>query len=177
MKYIAFLRAINVGGNRVVKMDRLRAMFEDLGYSEVATFIASGTVAFTSASADALALEAQIERKLARELGYEVATFLRTVQEVSAIARHDPFEAGPTAVASTLMIGFLRSAPAKAVRERVMGYRSDNDDFHVRGRELYWLVRPNVLGSKVSGALLEKALGPTTLRNVTTVRRLAARYG
>lgn len=177
MKYVAFLRAINVGGNRVVKMDRLRALFEDLGYSGVATFIASGNVLFTSASADAAALEARIERHLAKALGYEVATFVRTADELAAIARHDPFTLGSSAEKTTLMIAFLRSAPSPAARERVMSLRTASDDFHVRGRELYWLLRSNFSQSTVSGSALEKALGPATMRSITTVRKLAARCG
>ena len=37
-RYVAFLRAINVGGH-VVKMDHLRQLFESLGFSSVETFI------------------------------------------------------------------------------------------------------------------------------------------
>ena len=75
--YIAFLRAINVGG-RTVKMDRLRGLFEHLGYADVETFIASGNVIFQSPAEDTRALEQQIEAHLAASLGYEVATFVRT---------------------------------------------------------------------------------------------------
>ena len=75
--YIAFLRAINVGG-RTVKMDRLRGLFEQVGYADVETFIASGNVIFRSPAEDTQALERQIEAHLAASLGYEVAAFVRT---------------------------------------------------------------------------------------------------
>jgi uncharacterized protein (DUF1697 family) len=44
-KYVAFLRAINVGGH-TVKMDHLRRLFEALGFTNVETFIASSDVVF-----------------------------------------------------------------------------------------------------------------------------------
>src|SRR6185369_8391120 len=60
-KYVAFLRAINVGGH-VVKMDQLRALFEALGFANVETFIASGNVIFDSKSKNVAALERKIDR-------------------------------------------------------------------------------------------------------------------
>src|SRR4051794_680361 len=89
-RYIAFLRAINVGG-RVVKMDRLRAAFEVMGFANVSSFIASGNIVFDAADEDPVALERQIEDRLRQTLGYEVATFLRTASELAAIAAHRPF--------------------------------------------------------------------------------------
>ena len=66
---IAFLRAINVGGH-TVKMDRLRTLFEELGYANVATYIASGNVIFEMPRMSTQTLEAQIEHHLQQALGY-----------------------------------------------------------------------------------------------------------
>ncbi len=73
-RYFAFLRAINVGGH-VVKVDRLRQIFESLGVSSVETFIASGNVIFESTSKSVRILEKRIESGLREALGYEVVTF------------------------------------------------------------------------------------------------------
>jgi uncharacterized protein (DUF1697 family) len=177
MLFIAFLRAINVGGH-VVKMDRLRVLFAELGFSAVETFIASGNVIFETPSADAPALEQQIERHMRPALGYEVATFLRTPAEVTAVGAYQPFDAAElAAVGSSLHVGFLRAAPPAAAQEKLLDLRTPTDDFHTHGRELYWLRRAPINESRITGALLEKTLGmPATLRNVTTVRRLAAKY-
>src|SRR5688500_4990017 len=85
MRYAAFLRAINVGGH-IVKMDALRLLCEQCGVSKVETVIASGNVLFESRAA-APALEKKIEAHLQKSLGYEVATFVRTVEELEAIVR------------------------------------------------------------------------------------------
>ena len=56
-----------------------------------------------------------------------------------------------------------------------MSYRSEDDDFHVHGREMYWRPSGRISDSKITGAMLEKALKlPATMRNLTTVRKLAA---
>lgn len=88
--YIAFLRAINVGG-RVVKMERLRALFAELGFANVRTYIQSGNVFFETAETDRSALTLRIEQHLHQALGYEVATLLRTIPEVEQALRLDPF--------------------------------------------------------------------------------------
>jgi Protein of unknown function (DUF1697) len=76
-RFIAFLRAINVGGGRTVKMQSLRQVFESLGFSRVTTFIASGNVVFETTTKKTKALERKIERALKAVLGYEVRTFVR----------------------------------------------------------------------------------------------------
>lgn len=176
-RYIAFLRAINVGGH-TVKMDRLRKLFAELGFSSVETFIASGNVIFETEEKNAQALENRIERHLRESLGYEVATFLRTASELAAIARYKPFPAAELeAEGNMLYVGFLAASPEARVRQALLDLRTDIDEFHVHERELYWLCRKKFSESKVSGAMLEKrAAMPATLRNVTTVRKIAAKY-
>jgi uncharacterized protein (DUF1697 family) len=177
-RHLAFLRAINVGGH-TVKMSDLRALFEALGFRYVETFIASGNVLFDAPSRNTGALEARIERQLKDVLGYAVATFLRTPAELAAIAAYRPFRAAdPVPAGEALMVGFLKAPPSADVERRLLALRTDTDDFHVHGRELYWRARAGVGKSSVGGALLEKTLGaPATFRNVTTVRRLASKVG
>jgi uncharacterized protein (DUF1697 family) len=176
-RYVAFLRAINVGGH-TVKMERLRALFAELGYGEVETFIASGNVAFRADGKDEAALEAEIEPHLQRGLGYAVATFVRTPAELAKVAALRPFAAADLdAPGHALHVAFLKRAPAKEAAKKLLELRGDYDDFHVRGREAYWLVRGRLSDSTLTPARLEKTLGvPATLRNATTVRKLAAKY-
>jgi uncharacterized protein (DUF1697 family) len=172
-RYVAFLRAINVGGH-VVKMDRLRAEFEALRLYDVETFIASGNVLFSAPSLDAAALETRIERRLEASLGYAVATFLRTPDELTTLVRDEPF--AQREATAQLWVGFLKSPALPVVRDRVLALRTDMDEFEVRGREAYWMCRTRMSDSRVSGAKLEKTLGvAATFRNVTTVRKLADR--
>ncbi len=174
-RYIAFLRAINVG-KRQVKMDRLRAIFEQAGFGDVETFIASGNVIFTSPDADARALETRIEGVLKKELGFEVETFLRTPAELDAVAAYRPF--GDEGDTHTVYVNFLYGPLPKDAAARLEALRTEVDEFHVHGREFYWLARKKISESLVTGPQMSKAIGkvPSTNRNVTTVRKLAAKY-
>ena len=172
-RYVAFLRAINVGGH-IVKMDALRKHFASLGFDDVETFIASGNVIFQSRSTAASALERRIEACLEDRLGYEVKTFLRKDAEVAAIAAYHAFEPAYVAAARSCNVGLLASELDKAAITKVKGFTSPTDDFHVNGRELYWLCRTGQGDSKFSNAAFEKALGVrATFRGLNTIRRLA----
>ena len=179
VRYIAFLRGINVGGHRV-KMDRLRELFEELGFSDVTTFIASGNVIFTGQSTDPAALEREIERHLEQQLGYEVATFIRSPSELAAIAAFEPFapwgEEGPD---DSLYVIFLPAPPDAESCERFDDLGTPMDDFQISRREIYWLIKGKLTDSPLFGASLAKATGnvPNTMRNMKTVRTLVAKYG
>ena len=175
-KYVALLRAINVGGH-VVKMDQLKRYFEEMKFGNVETFIASGNVIFDS-RANAATLEPKIEKHLMLELGYEVKTFLRTIPELEAIDQSQPFTAAElNKDGHRLYIGFLAKAPGKDVARQVSSLSGPVDSLHIQDRELYWLCRKPITESEVSGGSLEKLLGmATTLRNINTVRRIVAKY-
>jgi uncharacterized protein (DUF1697 family) len=171
-RYVALLRAINVGGH-VVKMETLRALFEELGFTDVETVIASGNVLFSASARSASALEEELERHLEQALGYEVTTFVRTPAELATIAGFEPFP-GEFRDGHTLSVAFLKRAPDKQVADRLLGMRTDYDELLLHGRELYWLARGRMTDSKVWKTPMEKVLGgPATSRNITTVRKLA----
>jgi uncharacterized protein (DUF1697 family) len=175
-RYVAFLRGMNVGGHRV-KMEQLRALFEGLKFSNVSTFIASGNVIFETASTDATGLEARIEATLERGLGYEVGTFLRTPAELAAVAAFQPFAAEADVPGHTIHVGFLRHAPGEQFADSLSSFRTTFDDFRLRGSELYWLTRGRSSDSAVSWPQLTKVIAsPLTMRNVTTIRKLVAKY-
>jgi uncharacterized protein (DUF1697 family) len=177
-RYIALLRAINVGGH-TVKMDRLRALFEELELANVTTFIASGNVIFESAARKTGTLEQKIEKHLKESLGYAVDTFIRSAAEIAAVAGHKPFSADLLDMpGSSLYILFLRDAATDVMRKRLNDLRSETDDFHTHGREIYWWSRGKMSESPLfTGTRLEKAVGvSSTMRNSTTVRKMAAKY-
>ncbi len=176
-RLIAFLRAINVGGH-VVKMDALRKQFEALGLTDVETFIASGNVLFTSRAANLAALEKKIETRLQSAFGYEVRTFVRTEAEVCAIAGYKPFSPGAMAGAGALCVGFLAEPLDRAAVKTLLTMKTEIDDFHVNGREVYWLCTKRQHESTFSNVRFEKQVkASVTFRGVNTVLRLAARCG
>lgn len=172
-KFVAFLRAINVGG-RTVKMDRLRALFEELGFSEVETFIASGNVIFESPAKNMTLLETKISEYLESSLGYEVDTFLRTMQEVVEIAKRCPFPAGRKD--EDVYVAFLHEAPNATAKSALMAVQNKWNNFVVLDREIFWL-RLNKDDSIFLKSSLEKIIKiSATVRNMTTIRKLVEKF-
>jgi len=176
-KYIAFLRAINVGGH-IVKMDQLRKLFEELQFENVETFIASGNVIFDTKSKNIAALEKKIDRHLHDSLGYSVSTFVRSIDEIARISAFKPFSDEELAAdGNQLYVIFISEKPEAAAVRKLTSMHSDVDEFCCSEREVYWLYRRNAGESKFYGPPLEKAMGvQATVRNVNTVRRLAKKY-
>jgi uncharacterized protein (DUF1697 family) len=182
VRRVAFLRGINLGRRRVT-MDRLRALFAELGFGDVTSFVASGNVAFEAAAADNEAtLRERIEAHLRASLGYDVETFLRTPAEIAAVVAaidaDDVFQADDvTAPGHAVQIGFLRDAVTAADGRTVAGFSTDRDVLRVRGRELFWLCRGRMSDNTVDWKSLDRAAPMrSTVRNLNTVRKIAARY-
>ena len=173
---MAFLRAINVGG-RVVTMTELRGHFEELGFKDVETFIASGNVVFAS-KATAATLQGRIEKGLKKALGYDVATFVRSAEELAAIAKHEAFSAAQLANSRTNVVGLVAEPLSVAAGKALMALQNDDDTFHVHGREIYWISRKGQSDSTFSNVQMERTLKVrTTFRGLNTIGRLVAKFG
>jgi uncharacterized protein (DUF1697 family) len=168
-RYVALLRGINLGGH-TVKMDRLRALFAELGFKNVETLIASGNVIFDSPSKNAKALEKKIADHLEKSLGFPATTYLRTAEQLAEVLEHEALE---ELRANTVYIGFLSERPSKAAHAKLMSHSTKSDEFHVREREVYWLCSTHMSDSPFFRMGIEKALGMrATVRNVTTIAKL-----
>ncbi len=176
-RYVAFLRAINVGGHTVTK-DRLIAVFESLGLKDVETFIASGNVIFSAGKVVRGTLEKRIASTLGTELGYEVATFLRTEAEVAEVLACRPFPQREIETASAYNIGFLSVELSSEQQRRLYIFMSDIDSLAVVGREVYWLCRKKQSESTFNGGKMERALGlKVTFRSQSSLTKLVEKLG
>jgi uncharacterized protein (DUF1697 family) len=175
-RFVALLRAINVGG-RTVRMAELRALFEAARLSDVESMIASGNLLFTSRAGATAALERRIEGALRKGLGYDVATFVRTGAELDAVVRHDPFDASdPVLESDTVHVIFTRDPIDRERATRIQSLGTDYDELHVFGREVFWRTRGRSSDTKIKPSAFARAFGdPGTARNITTVRKLAAK--
>ena len=172
MKYVTFLRAINVGGHAIIKMTDLKKMFESTGLENVQTYIQSGNVIFDSDEDEEL-LRAKIERQLEKAAEYKIHVFVRTMREVQAIAEKSPFTPKGDEIA---YVTFLEKKPDKKSQQTLLSFRSEADDFAFKGRELYNLRRDREK-SIFSGSFVEKILKmPATNRNLTTISKIIAKY-
>lgn len=177
-RYVAFLRGMNLGGRRI-KNEELRRHFEEMGFEEVATFRASGNVVFSSPKREAEAKLAQrVEAELDARLGYDVPVFLRSIEEVAAIAAQQPF--GSKAVARSkgkLQVSLLGKKPSAAARKQVLALASDEDLLAIEGRELFWLPSGGLLESDLDLKAIEALIGADTRRTMGTIEQIAAKYG
>lgn len=129
MRYIALLRGINVGGHQI-KMDVLRGLFADLGFTAVGSYIQTGNVFFDSDETDRAVLRAQIEAHLQASLGYAVATCLRTVEEFAAVLALDPFAGIELRSDMRFSVSFLAEPVAVAAD---LPYTTPKGDFALVG--------------------------------------------
>lgn len=175
-RYIAFLRGINLG-NRRIKMDRLAELFKELEYANVATFIASGNVVF-EADADEEDVASDVEAHLRERLGYEVHTFVRSMEELRDIAERHVF-AGAHDAGWGLYVIFMRDAPGSSEAHGLRGLETTEDRFEIREREVYWHRKGRLSDSSISTADFNRALGggSSTMRNMNTIRRIIDKFG
>ena len=172
-KYVAFLRAINVGGH-TLKMDHLRSLFDAMNFSHVETFIASGNVIFETKTAKVTNLEKKIAAHLEESLGFAVDTFIRTLEEVKEIDSKCPFEAQKKD--DLIYVSFLHEPLSAEKTDVLMAIKNKFNDFAVIGNEIYWL-RLNRDESIFLKSSLEKILKvSTTNRNISTIRNIIEKF-
>jgi uncharacterized protein (DUF1697 family) len=163
---VALLRAVNVGGRNKVPMGQLRALFEELGHTDVTTYIQSGNVVFT---ASRKVTEADLEAAMAEHFGFHVDVMVRTAAEMRAVVGRHPF---PEVDVATVHVGFLASAPAAKVVAGLDVARFAPEEVTFSGREMY-LHLPNGMGRAKLPTYLDRRLAVAwTARNWKTVLKL-----
>lgn len=175
-KYVAFLRAINIGG-RTVKMDELRTHFRGAGFADVETFIASGNVIFSTRSKDTAAIESRISAALGKGLGYPVVAFVRSIPELHEIVAQQPFaEIERPGIRTVVYVILCGAPPPAAFKKDLAAFKTDADEFAVVGREIFWLHRGPSLEWPLARTKHERTATEGTMRNRNTLVRLAAKY-
>jgi uncharacterized protein (DUF1697 family) len=172
--YAAFLRGINVGRAHRVGSAELRTCFEELDLRDVSTFRTSGNVVFDAGREPAGKLGGRIEEGLEAALGYPVAVFLRTGDEMRAIAANEPFGSNPPG--GKLQVSMLRERPSAAARKQVLALASGDDRLAFGERELYWLPKGGTQESALDLKSIDELLGVSTMRTKGTVEQMTAKY-
>ncbi|WP_341280070.1 DUF1697 domain-containing protein [Paenibacillus sp. FSL H8-0537] len=170
--YIALLRGINVGGHKIIKMQDLQRMFEQLGVQQVKTYIQSGNVLFES-DAPADQLRQQIQQEIMAVFGFDVPVVIRTNTELAAIVASSPFDADQLQAGENIYVALLADTPTEEGKQRLLACSSEVDDYRLHDSEVYIYCRQSVRKSMFSNNLLEKKLGVSaTSRNWQTMNKL-----
>ena len=130
-RYVALLRAVNVGGTGKVAMTELKAMCVDAGFDHVQTYIASGNVVFES-KASSRRVKSELEARLLASAGKPVAVFVRTADEMQAVLNRNPFPEKP---ANFTVAIFLDAPPPPDALDRAKG--KADEEMRLGSREIY----------------------------------------
>ena len=174
-RYVAFLRGMNLGNRRITN-EELRSHFEAIGCDRVATFRASGNVIFEKDGPPAR-LTSRLEGGLADALGYQVPVFLRSEEELLAIAAFEPFDAELVDASNgKLQVVLLREKPPAAAGQEALAMSTPADRLAIDGRQLYWLPQGGMSDSELDLKAIGAALGMTTIRTKGTIDQIAAKH-
>jgi uncharacterized protein (DUF1697 family) len=174
-RYIAFLRAINLGATRKFPKAAIRAAVEAAGGTDVETYINTGNVRFVSKLRSRAKVEAALEKAFWEDRGFEVPTIVFTPSELRAIA--DDAARFADGHAGRHYVSLLKEAPSADAVARVEAASTAEEVAKVGGRAVHLLLGENYHQAKLTNAVIEKHLGVATNRNLTVVRALAEKWG
>ena len=178
MNYIGLLRAVNLAGRNTVGMADLRDLLTELGLQGVRSLLQSGNVVFQSRGRTTAQLERMLEEAAAKRLGLKTDFFVRTPAELAAVVAGNPFRREAAEDPGHLLVVFLKRAPSSEKAAGLQRTIRGREVARVEGRHAF-IVYPDGVGrSRLTGAVIEKALATRgTGRNWNTVLKLQALAG
>lgn len=170
--YVAFLRAINLGAKRKFPKDAIVAAVEGAGFTEVETYINTGNVRFDTTMRSRAKIEAVLEEAFLADRGFEVPTIVFAPKELKTIAE----EAEAFGHGGRHYVSLLKSAPTAAAIRTIEERSTAEEVARVGGRAVHLLLGENYHEAKLTNAVVEKALGVATNRNLNVIRTLAEKW-
>ena len=172
--YISLLRGINVSGQNKILMADLKALYQDLGFQNVTTYIQSGNVVFTHHSPlSNQELAKEIENAIQQKYNFLVPVIIRKAAELSQIVAANPFVADDTIDVERLHVTFLAEQPQTGNLEKLNTYNSPPDRFVVVGQEVFLYIPERYGDTKLSNSFFENKLKVSaTTRNWKTIMQL-----
>jgi uncharacterized protein (DUF1697 family) len=169
--YIALLRAVNVGGN-ILKMERLRALWAELGLTNIRTYVQSGNVVFEAAQNPEAWLP-DLERKLEGQTRLPVSVLVRTPAQMGRLIATNPFLRQPDVDPKKLHVTFLSSVPTPPAVDALRAIDTGSDQFQLVGAHIYLYCPAGFADVKLTSKVIEKILSvKATTRNWNTVNKL-----
>ena len=171
--YISILRGINVSGHRLIKMNDLKALCQELGFRQIQTYIQSGNIVFQYRKTDPVKISARLKDALMKQFGFEVPVITFLEEELDKIIQANPFVGDPSINPKYLHITFLSDKPEQAVSDQLARTGYGQDRLALVGRSIY-LYCPGGYGvSQLTNSFFERRLAVTaTTRNWKTALTL-----
>lgn len=175
LTYVAFLRGINVGGNKKVKMEELKKSLEELGLTGVKTILNSGNIIFNAKTTDPEFLVKEIEKKLENKFGLHVDVVLRSGEEIMSLISLDPFKEVLLTANTRLYVTFLKEKISPGQKPEYKKADKSFEILRIKNGEICSVI--NLLPDKKTTEFmenLEKEFGKNiTTRNWNTILRIA----
>ena len=172
-RYVAFLRGINVGGKKIVKMDDLNKIFTSAGFTGVKTLIQSGNVIFFSTVDDIPALITEVEDLLLKGLGFSVMVILTRYSDILAMLELNPFGHLPDDKKSKRYVSLLPGPPLKKPELPLFSENQDLELIRMEGNCVYFLTHEINGRFGVPNTFIETIIGhSSTTRNWNTIEKL-----
>lgn len=170
MRYVLFLRGINVGGKKV-SMEELRQLLESFGYKNVRTLLNSGNAVFDSRITDRSKLIQLIETELEKKFGSTIRIMIRSSDEIQTLIKANPFKDISVTPNTRLYITFLSDKPTHTLK---IPYESPEKDFKIlkvtHGEVISVLTLSPARRTPEAMSIIEKEFGKyVTTRNWNTV--------
>lgn len=173
IRYIALLRGINVSGQKIIKMERLKEIFESMKFKNVRTYIQSGNVLFDSTELNSETLINKIESHIKKSLGYEVPTVVRSVSEIEKIIKLNPFSKIKIDKEVGLYVTFLSEVPKSDLNKSLVDSSDDIATYRIINREVFTLYKRTNAKHPFSNNFVEKKLKvAATTRNWNVVNKI-----
>ncbi|NUM49732.1 MAG: DUF1697 domain-containing protein [Flavobacteriales bacterium] len=171
--YISILRGINVSGQKLIKMDRLRELYQNIGFNNVTTYVQSGNVVFQSNNSDVGNLKQKISQQIQKNFEFEVPVIVLTINELSLIINNNPFKNNLKKEHTHLYVTFLSSKPKYCEKEIIESKIQKEEEICFSEKAIY-LYCPNGYGrTKLNNNFLEATLKVVaTTRNWKTTNEL-----
>jgi len=172
--YLAFLRAINVGGAKVAMAD-LRQWMSDIGLKGGKTLLNTGNLIFESEGKSAREMEAFLKEEAEKRLGLKTEFFVRTCEELEAIIAKNPYPQEAIDDPSHLLVLFASSNTTTECEANLRAVIKGREYFHCEGSNFYFVYPDNIGDSKLTTKIIERQLGVNvTGRNWNTVQKMLA---
>jgi uncharacterized protein (DUF1697 family) len=175
---ISMLRGVNVGGNNMIKMEALRALYASLGLRDAQSYIQSGNVVFRTEQKDVAPLAKKIEDAIESKFGFRPPVVLRTAAEMREVIAKNPFAKRNGIEPGKLSVSFLVGDPAAADRELLRKMKFDPEELHVGSRHLYVYFPAGMGQTKLNMKMIDRTLKTSgTWRNWNSVLKLLEMAG
>lgn len=174
-KYIAFLRGINVGGNKKIKMITLRASIEKAGFKKVQSYIQSGNILFNCNQESVLSISKKIEAVILKDFRLEVPVLVTTKESIMSILKDYPFT---NSEEKNQYFVLLHNSPDKALVENFNTLKFETEDYYLTENCVYLDCKQGAGKAKLNNNLVEKKLKVTaTTRNLKTMQKIVELAG